>query len=151
MYMQHVMNTKKNLQKGPLRWYFASLRVHGREAIFEQHPPLKVLVERLWRECLAESSGAVAGEYYLNGRSLHALFAPPSGADSEGDAAAILMRFKERTESEWAGFEYCTGNPLWEEAHGLRPIRQRHDLESLREFIVQKMLGGQGMDAWEEE
>lgn len=127
---------------------FVSLQTSGREPLFVEHHEFKQVIEKAWTSALQEQPDVESGEYNLNSVSLYALIR----VDREpGEALTYLRKvideIREATQTAWE--EYVTEQGieraplLWGETFELRMIDQERELKSLRDFIVQKMLGGE--------
>ena len=142
------MNSKGVLQPGKA-CFFVTLRAQGKEGVFDAHPDWKTYVEGLWRQVRDALAAVDGAEFNVNGRSLHAVAFVSLDAveDARTVLWAALEAFREGSEKEWQAYlkgrELEGMEMLWEKEIELREIEGQEELESLREFIVQKMLGGE--------
>jgi len=131
--------------------YFVTLTSQGPKGLFDRHPSIKEMVEESWTRVMRRYPHLDAAQYTVNGTRLHALVqvqAPEASAET--DLRTALAAYQEATEAAWSGYrtESKVKQPaqLWEETIEVRRVRDRDELQSLREFIVQKMLGGELSD-----
>ncbi len=140
---------------------FVSLQTSGREPLFEKHEAFREVVDNAWAVAFRKHADVESGEYNLNSVSLYALV--PVARES-GEAVAylsgILDGIRETTQAAWEKYVSEQDIPraplLWGETFELRVIDNKQELGSLRDFIVQKMLGGKelsdlGLEDFEEE
>lgn len=129
--------------------FFVTLHSAGEPGAFEAHPDWRSYVEALWRRVMADFPEIDGAEFNVNGRSLHALLFVSRKADVEARnlLETALEAFRGASEGEWAAYlegrDLEQEGALWEGEAELREIEQGEELAKLREFLVQKMLGGE--------
>ncbi len=126
---------------------FVSMQTSGRKPLFEQHETFRQVVESAWAIAFSKHTDVAPGEYNLNSVGLYALVPVDREA---GEAipylSGVLSSIREATQTAWK--EYVSqqgirqGPLLWKETFELRIIENKREISSLRDFIVQKMLGG---------
>ena len=126
---------------------FVSLQTSGREPLFAEHQEFKQVVENAWAVAFLEHADVESSEYNLNSVSLYAMV-PVEREPSEAVEylGSILENIREVTQAAWEVYvtqhEIQRAPMLWGESYELRVIENERELSSLRDFIVQKMLGG---------
>ena len=106
------------------------------------------MVENTWLMLLGEQADIGSGEYNLNSVSLYAMIevlqAPEAALASLQE---VVDRIREVTQTIWEEYTADQGiedePTLWGPQFELRTINDEQELKSLRDFIVQKMLGGE--------
>ena len=139
--------------------FFVTLPGRGRKGLFERHPVVKATVETLWPQVMRAHPQLDAANYNVNGSRLHALVQVQAGPEAAEAGRALLdaalAAFQEISESAWQDYRQSEGvrSPaqLWDPAVEVRPVRDADEFLSLREFMVQKMLGGELSDLDDEE
>jgi hypothetical protein len=134
-------------------YYFVTLETKGRKDWFVDDG-FRTRVERRWVEVMrgqaeSDSYRINAEEYAVNDHALHALIVITIG---EGmDEMELLHRatnaFMDLTRKDWEADFRQEGElgqeDIWADSHKFRCIEKDTELRSLRDFIVQKMLGGE--------
>lgn len=131
-------------------YYFVTLETRERKDWFVDDG-FRTRVEQCWVEVMREQSKSDnywinAEEYAVNDHALHALILIKTGEEPE--VLELLQKatatFMGLTRKDWEeGFRQEGKEQLWSRSHKFRLIEDEGELRSLREFIVQKMLGGE--------
>lgn len=133
------------------RYFFVTLHAFNKQDTFHTHPVFKTRAEELWGEVMRLYQRIDGAAFNVNSVSLHALMEIDVQV-KEGESAPELLgkaigSYRTLAESEWT--RHCKVNELeqlndlWEPRFEVREIQNSDELESLRDFIVQKMLGGE--------
>lgn len=124
-------------------YYFVTLETEGKVPRFRE-VTLKTAVERKWVGVMRLYDHMVAEEYVVEADSLYALAEIRPGQQS---AETVL----EKAVAYFISLTQDQGpeeSPLWSPHFKIRRISDEEELRSLREFIVQKMLGGEELSDW---
>lgn len=129
-------------------YFFAALWAMDRQPLFADHCGFREIIENQWRLETERHASIRAWEYNLNSVSLYVLIEVPGMGETAGavEVARIINAYRELIEVQWQTYreveEISIPLKLWDETYELRVIDRETELESLRDFIVQKMLGG---------
>lgn len=144
-------------KEGVSTYFFAALWARNRQPLFAEHDSFRQTAETLWRFETSQQNGVKAWEYNLNSVSLYVLLEAP-GLEAKAGAAVVtevIAQYRARVEAEWKSHREAKGidgpEQLWDENYELRMIDPETELESLRDFIVQKMMGGSELSELEQE
>jgi hypothetical protein len=116
----------------PMTWYFVTLETQSKAPLLD-NVVLRTRVEQSWAAAMRGPDPLYSAEFAVNSRALHALVRvqagprPPEEVLAEGLDAFMAME----------------GPALWSPQPRLRRLRDAGELRDLRDFIVQKMLGGE--------
>jgi|GEM_PF-5247060 len=144
-------------KEGVSTYFFAALWARNKQPLFADHGSFRQTAENLWRFETSQQNGVKAWEYNLNSVSLYVLLeAPGLGAEAGANMVReVIGQYRARIEAEWKSYREAesieTLEQLWDEHYELRMIDPETELESLRDFIVQKMMGGSELSELEQE
>lgn len=122
-----------------------SLEAKGKAPVFRD-AFFKTKVERRWTAHMAQYPHTSANEFVVNDNAVHGLIVIlPEVSDPDALLAEMLSRFQQVVLEDWQA-----GGELWNPVPKVRRITKTEELNSLRDFIVQKMLGGKELSRLEE-
>jgi hypothetical protein len=132
----HAMALKKtDLPSGGA--YFVSLETKGRSPVFRD-AFFKTKVERRWMMLLTQYPHISADEFVVNDHIFHAMvIMTPDVEHPERQLQELIAQFQAIVLEDWK-----LGDVLWNPIPKIRRITRKDERDSLRDFIVQKMLGG---------
>lgn len=126
-------------------YYFISLEAKGKAPVFKD-AFFKTKVELRWTANMQFYPEAKATEFVVNDSALHAIIVVTHDVAAQEDLLdALFKRFQTTVQADWKG-----RGELWNPEPKVRRITDPDDLRSLRDFIVQKMLGGKELSRLEE-
>lgn len=133
------------------QYFFVTLHARQKQSTFQQYPEFKNRIEELWAEVMRLYQRIDAAAYNVNSVSLHALLEITASRPGDEKVPELLGKaigsYRTLAQSEWERYwkkqEQEPPAELWEPRFEVREIHEQDELESLREFIVQKMLGGE--------
>lgn len=126
-------------------YFFVSLEAKGKAPVFRD-AFFKTKVERRWTALMTTYHNAAANEFVVNDNAVHAMILmTPEVLDPEQQLAEMLLKFQQIVLEDWK-----QGDELWNPVPKVRRITNKAELNSLRDFIVQKMLGGKELSRFEE-
>lgn len=113
-------------------WYFITIEA-AREAAPIHDPALRTRIEQQWAAMPPPLAGS---DFALNTRSLHALLQCPGHPTAAPEPpAALLLALEAFIAQQPPGF--------WNPQPRIRPLRNAQERRDIRDFIIQKMLGGE--------
>ncbi len=126
-------------------YFFVSLEAKGKAPVFRD-AFFKTKVERRWTAHMASYPHTSANEFVVNDNAVHGLIVmTPEVKNPEQQLEEMLGRFQQIVLEDW----HADGT-LWNPVPKVRRITKNDELNSLRDFIVQKMLGGKELSRLEE-
>lgn len=125
-------------------YFFVSLEAKGKAPVFRD-AFFKTKVERRWTALMTTYPHTTANEFVVNDNAVHAMIVMTHEVKApEDQLAEMLSSFQQVVLEDWKGGE------LWNPVPKIRRIVKKDELNSLRDFIVQKMLGGKELSRLEE-
>jgi hypothetical protein len=126
-------------------YYFVSLEARGKAPVFKD-AFFKTKVERRWTANMHLYPQAKATEFVVNDNALHAIIVVTNDVLAQEELLHTLIKsFQTAVQDDWKG-----GGELWSPKPKVRGVTNQDELRSLRDFIVQKMLGGKELSRLEE-
>jgi hypothetical protein len=126
-------------------YFFVSIEAKGKAPVLRESS-FKTKVELRWTAALSQYPQTSCAEFVVNDNALHAVVAIANdAAEPEKRLEELLQHFQAQASLDWKG-----GGPLWNPTPKVRRITKQDELDSLRDFIVQKMLGGKELSQLEE-
>jgi hypothetical protein len=126
-------------------YYFVTLETWEREDHFRDDA-FRTQVEVHWAGVMRSQPALAGEEYAVNDHALHALVLVRGPGDALEQLNAATGAFMALTLEDWRG-----EGELWSPSHKFRRIEDEQELRSLRDFIVQKMLGGKELSELEDD
>jgi hypothetical protein len=126
-------------------YFFVSLEAKGKAPVFRD-AFFKTKVERRWTALTATYPYTTANEFVVNDNAVHAMVILTADVqDPQAQLEEMLKSFQQVVLEDWK-----QGAELWNPLPKIRRITKKDELSSLRDFIVQKMLGGKELSRLEE-
>lgn len=126
-------------------YFFISIEAKGKAPVFRESS-FKTRVERRWMANMEDFPQAKAPEFVVNDMVLHAIIVMSTSVSAPEEVLDEICRtFQASVLEDWQG-----ESELWNPKPKVRPITKQSELRSLRDFIVQKMLGGKELSRLEE-
>ncbi|MEM1000532.1 MAG: hypothetical protein AAGN35_25995 [Bacteroidota bacterium] len=126
-------------------YYFVTLETRDRGVDFRD-AAFRTQVELHWAAVMRRQPDLIGEEYAVNDHALHGLVRVTGPGDALEMLHAATQAFLDLTRADWTG----VGDP-WSASHKFRRIANEQELRSLRDFIMQKMLGGEELSGLEDE
>ena len=126
-------------------YFFISLEAKGKAPVFKD-AFFKTKVERRWTANMHLYPQANATEFVVNDHALHAMIVIAQQVSAPQKLLEqLLTTFQDTVQADWKG-----EGELWNPSPRIRQISNPDELRGLRDFIVQKMLGGKELSRLEE-